>query len=51
MRRSRTLEVQQRRDIGRYDAGSCGGLLGFKIGIICACFQSDGIMLVRQERL
>ena len=40
---SRILEGFGSRDMGLYEAGSVGGLLGFRIGIILASFQVLGI--------
>ncbi len=46
-----TLEVQQRREMGRYEEGSLGGLLGLRMGMMWAFFHKCGIELVSQERL
>lgn len=40
-----------RREMGLYEAGSVGVLLGFRMGMIFACFQVLGIVLCRMDRL
>ena len=40
-----------RRDIGLYEAGSVGVLLGLSIGMILAVFQRLGILLLLTEKL
>ena len=42
---SSILEGVQSKEIGLYEVGSVGGLLGFRIGMILACFQVLGILL------
>ena len=51
MRRSNTLEVEQRREMGRYDLDSSFGLPGFRMGIIMACFHRAGSSAFCMERL
>ena len=48
---SKTLLDGQRRDIGRYDLPSSGGLPGLSRGIIFACFQRAGILAEQMELL
>ena len=47
--RSRIFDEVQRREIGRKDAGSFGGLLGFNSGMIFASFHKFGILLCSHE--
>ena len=42
---SRSLLSVHRREIGLYDVGRVGGLLGLIIGIMCVCFHIDGMVL------
>lgn len=42
---SNTLDTVERREIGRYEETSLGDLLGFRMGIIRACFHMGGNML------
>ncbi len=42
---SSIFEGLQSNEIGLYEAGSVGGLLGFRIGIILDCFQMLGMLL------
>lgn len=46
---SSVLEIVDNKDIGLYEAGDVGGLFGFNIVIMCACFHVGGIMLFSQE--
>ena len=49
--RSRILDEVHRREIGRKDAGSFGGLFGFSSGMIFANFHMFGILLCNHEWL
>ena len=48
---SRILEGVQSSEIGLYEVGSVGGLLGLRIGMIFAIFQMLGMLLVWTDRL
>ena len=51
IRRSITLEVQHSSEMGRYEDGRAGGLLGLRVGMIWASFQMSGIVLEVHDRL
>ena len=42
---SRSLLNVHRREIGLYDVERVGGLLIFRLGIMCACFHIVGMVL------
>ena len=46
---SSILDRVHRSDIGLYEAGSVGDLLGFRMGMILAIFQVLGIVLCCME--
>ena len=48
---SMTLEMQHRREMGRYEEGHPGGLEGLGMGMMCACLQILGIVLWSQDVL
>ena len=48
---SRSFDRDDSNEMGLYDEGMLGGLLGFKMGIIWDIFQVDGILLLSQEKL
>ena len=48
---SSILDGVQRREIGLYEAGSVGGLFGFKMGTILAVFHMWGMLLCCMEWL
>ena len=50
-RRYRTLEILDRREVGRYDAPILESLPGFRIGMMVAIFHIVGMSLVFSERL
>lgn len=48
---SKIFEGLGRSEIGLYEAGSVGFLLGFRIGMMLACFQEVGMVLCVSEWL
>lgn len=46
---SRIFDRVHRRELGLYDEELFGGLLGFRMGIMMAFFQREGILLWLQE--
>lgn len=43
---SSVFAMGERSDMGLYDVPSSAGLFGFRMGMILACFQGRGIMLL-----
>ena len=48
---SRVLAIGERREMGRKEALSLGGLLAFCLGSMCASFQMCGMVFVLSARL
>ena len=48
---SKSLEVQEVREMGLYEEGELEGFPGLGMGMIVDCFQVDGKVCVVQERL
>ena len=38
----KSLEVQEVREMGRYEEGESEGFLGLRMGMMVDCFQEDG---------
>lgn len=48
---SNVFAMVDRREMGRYEEGWVGGLFGFNMGMIFACFQFWGMSFVSQDLL